>query len=589
MENRLRVQAAVAGSGEYWSAVSDWSRPALSTRDVAQMLGMEEGAVRQQAFRAERGSSSGFPLPVRSGRAKRWSANQVYGYIRAKKPKLLPGVPALVLDTTTGDLAASVFVAAETWQGPATAGLNGGARFTLVIQYWKPGDGRDSQVALAYPTSSTPMSRSDAAAVAMILAERLFCDDDPDSIQAVAVVTDELRPLADDVHRHHPAMIVIERGDRLYPPAFAPSITVTRAASHAAHPDSHTTIAEIGWFDVASLLRTDLPWWPPVLRNAVSMAAWHPGLNESPTCRPSTSGYSPKLITALVNSVAGDRNELAFRELAQRMQNSIEHQLYPEGAGGYQLPGGLDQPIAGITQAAFPAFSTDAKCAWPPLSAVEMTWLLNQPAAGIIDMVDVLAFVPAVSTLASAVEVTFSSPRGALAEEWASRLREADHMKLGHAFVWKHSRMGKAEDGWAKPSLSTFVPLSDPLDPASWALLDENGDIYYAVATRASAAAGELMELEVNATRGFGGATFFRDSQHIVWPAPLGSHSPLKKEMLATIVRALRADAQCDTANIPLPKQPSLRLDNVFGGLPPWRVTAEDLDAAFKPAARPPA
>lgn len=581
MTSRLCFEAKTSASGDYWSAISDWSGPILSTRDVGEMLGMKEGTVNQQGFRAERGSGS-FPLPVRHGRAKRWSAEQIYAYVRAKKPGLLAAIPALYLDTTAGEPVASVFVAAEPWQGTATAAMNDTTKLALVIQYWKPGDGRESQLALAYPTSSAPMSRTDAAAVATILAQQLFRNDDPDSTQAVAVVTDELRPLGDDAYRQQPTVIVIERGDRLYPPMFAPAMTVMRAASRAATADTaQTTVAEVGWFDVAYLLRTDLPWWPCALRSPDTVAAWHPGHSGNVTTSLSSNRYSPRLISTLVGSVTGDRNAPVFRELVGRIQSCIEHQLYPEGLGGYQLPGGLHQPIAGITQAAFPAFSTDTGGALPSLTPVEITWLLSRPAAGIIDMVDVLTFLPQARVVASTAEVAFYSPRGPLAEEWASRLTVADDLRLGHAFVWKHSRMGRAEDGWTKPALSSFVPLIDPLDPASWALLDENGDIHYTVGTRASAAAGQLKELEVNDTRGFGGATFFRDGQHIVWPAPLGSHSPLNKEALAKVVRALRADARCDTAALRPPNRPSPRLDKVFGGLPPWHVTAAELDAVL--------
>ena len=581
MTSRLRVEAKTSASGDYWAAISDWSGSTLSTRAVGEMLGMEQGTVNQQGFRAERGSGS-FPLPVRHGRAKRWSADQIYAYIRAKKPGLLAGIPSLHLDMTAGDPATGVFVAAEPWQGTATAALNDTAKLGLVIQYWKPGDGRESQIALAYPTSSTPMSRADAAAVGMIFAQQLFRDNDPDSTQAVAVITDELRPLGDDANRQQPAVIVIERGDRLYPPVFAPSITVTRAASRASTVEAvQTTVAEVGWFDVAYLLRTDLPWWPSVLRSLDTVAAWYPGHSGNVTSSLSSDGYSPRLLRTLAGSVNGDRNAPVFRELVDRIQSCIEHQLYPEGPGAYRLPGGLVQPIAGITQAAFPAFSTDTGHALPPLIPVEIAWLLNQPAVGIIDMVDVLSFLPQARGVASTAEVAFNSPRGPLAEEWAGRLTVADGLKLGHAFVWKHSRMGKAEDGWTKPAFSSFVPLIDPLDPASWALLDENGDIHYTVGTRASAAAGQLEELEVNDTRGFGGATFFRDGQHIVWPAPLGSHSPLNKEALAKVVRALRTDARCDTAELRPPNKPSPRIDKVFGGLPPWHATAAELDAAL--------
>lgn len=583
MTSRLRVEARVSAGDEYWSAISNWARPLLDTRDVGEMLGMAEGAVRQQGFRAERGSGSSFPLSVRLGRARRWSADQVYDYIRAKKPRLLAGIPALHLNTAAGELAPAVFVAAERWQGTARAGNNDPAKLSLVIQYWKPGDGRESQVALAYPTSPAPMSRADAAAAGAIIAQQLFRnDDDPDSTQAVAVVTDDLRPLGDDEYRQQPTVIVIERGNRLYPPMFAPSITVRRAASRPASAGAvETTVAEVGWFDVAYLLRTDLPWWPCALRSPDVVAQWHPDQSDNPLTSLSSESYSPRLITMLKESVTGDRNAAAFRELVERIQSSIEHHLYPEGPGAYQLPGALNQPIAGITQVAFPAFSTDMGSALPPPTPLEIAWLLNRPASGIIDLVDVVTFPPQARAVASATEVAFHSGRGSLAEEWSKRLTVADDFKLGHVFVWKHSRMGTAEDGWTKPPLRRFVPLIDPLDAASWALLDTNGDIHYSVGTRVSAAAGQLQELEVNDTRGFGGATFFRDGQNIVWPAPLGTHSPLNKEALAMVVRALRVDAQCDTAELRPPNRPSPRIDEVFGGLPPWRVTATQLDAAL--------
>lgn len=577
----LHVAAPVSASPEYWRGISTWEAPSLTNDDVADLLGTTAQATHKRLAR-----DADFPEPSRRGRKNTWSASQIYSYIAERMPKRAAHVPRLWPDSAVSQRQSSVFVAAERWQGTATSAMNDPTKLAVVIHYWKPSGDRDDQIAVAYPASPVAISRIDAAAVAAMLAKQLFCDSDQTHTCALAMVSDDLRPIGANPHPQQPAVVVIEPGERLYPSTFAPTPSTIRSAGRALRADQPMTIAEIGWFDLGALLGTDLPWWPCPLRSLDTIAAWHPGCPPA-TVPIATREYSPSVITTAVNSAAGNPNAAEFGELIGRVQSGVEHQICRANAEGYQLPGGIEGPMSGIAQAAFPQFSHGSCVDAATLTTADLTRLLNYPATlpQATDIVALLALHEETRTVAAATAVAFVDSRGPLATEWTNRLQTAPEMSLGHHFVWTYSRMGTAHDGWTKPDPRTFTPLIDPLNPALWALRGDNGDIHYTVGTHVSTASGHLTELEVNDTRGFGAATFFRDSENTVWPLPLGSRSPLDPAALIHTVCSLRSDARRDGAEPGPDHRRNPALQRAFTGIPPWHLTPEELDAVLPLAA----
>lgn len=266
---RLYVSAPEVGDDAYWSQLSMWDQPTLSYEDVADVLGMTVAGVRQAYARR---ATTGFPAPaMRRSRYSLWSPRQIYDYITTARPRLEPHIPALFPRTLGRRPMSSVFVAAEQWRDFTPSLWPDPAAWEVAAHYWQPSDGRDGQIIVLYPaTGGYAMDRDTAATVGAYYAETRFLAHS----QAVAIVTDDSRPLPGGGLQ--PAVLIFEHQARKYPPLC--SIRLRRRLARDVDATTPRPPGyELGWFDLAALLRCDLPWWPVLSRRVEVMARWRPG------------------------------------------------------------------------------------------------------------------------------------------------------------------------------------------------------------------------------------------------------------------------------------------------------------------------
>lgn len=590
----LFVTAPITGSAEYWSSVSMWDAADLPTADVATMLKRTEAAVRQ----ALRRDTTGFPPSAVPGTRHRWSARQIYDYVRNRQRRRHSEIPTVFPDVTDRLVQPAVLVAAEQWRSEPSPALPDAAAWSTVVQYWRPCDGRDIQLAVLYPVAAGHrMSRAGAVEVATRYAQQAFASDG--GAAAVVMITDETRPAPGGGEQA--AVIVVESAPRMYPPS---SALRYRAGGGGERPG--VSVYEIGWFDLAAAFRTDLPWWPPVLRSAEVMVRWRPG--QTPVAVPPRDDrYRPEVLGAVAAAAheRGAVNAPVLDAVVARANRRIEDQLCPPGttSNASYRPGLVLGAVPDLPEGPVPA----------ALAAIEVAWLLQQPSPGMSTAADVVWRLPESRVVVAEIGWLPKDSWGDMAAQWVARLEPAEHWSVGHELVHAHGRMGTAENGWVRPAQDELSPLVDPFNRAVWAVRTEDGAIHYTVGQRAGCAQGRLVEAEIHESW-----SFFRDSAGVVWPFPrvprFGGSSALAETVYllrqradvdvvpAQLVaqagsvpqRALQAAdigpqllRQIDMgAQSPAPLWQSVRgpvpgLSRLLNGPAPWRLSAEDLAGVF--------
>ncbi|CAA0126546.1 Uncharacterised protein [Mycolicibacterium vanbaalenii] len=479
--------------------------------------------------------ADGFPQPLSRGWRNEWSESQAYEFLRTRKSRrgrrAVDGVPRLYHDGY--GLGPAKFIAAEVLTLPDQ---HQRPREWL-IHRWEPADGR-GVVAVAYIEPDYPEPW---------WAERLL-EVLGNGVSAVAVITDQA--LNDGVD----------------------SIVQGRIVVSEYGPDSGTTQTRmLGWFDLANLLRVDIPWWPYGLRDFDAMAAWRPGA-AAQAVRPRTDWYDERLLPRLVPAAESS----AARECARVvgiLNRRIESRIYT--ADDLDVPGHVERP--GVVQVAYPRYAMhdvpDAPDHW------ELVPLFDARVPNRSDRLAARDCLRRNADIRRCVDYTIRSEptRGPLAAEWVARLKplEGDPESLGSAFA----EIMLSEREAAQPRTWWF----DPHNKACW-VVKTAGDVVFATVGTTVPATGHLTELEFDGGRGR--AAFFRDSDGVVWPMPPRGYayhncgySGAGPTELAEAVIALRQDASADLVSLPTP---------VVSGTPllvlieettaPLRVSAEQLD-----------
>jgi hypothetical protein len=566
MTRKLRVTASATGDWDYWRTVSRWYEASLSAAGMAQLLGVKETSIRQMTAR----QPIGFPPPIKRGWRNEWSLAQAYEYLRTQRPKLSGLVPRLFPLLDAERLSPAMFIAAEalSFRHDGRFGRLGRPA-NVVAHYWQPADG-GPPVAVLFPVDTGPSSRESAADIALLAAHKLA----PLGYTTVAVVTDDERPLHDSARQA--AVVVAEVSEATVCPVCPPG---GELRPDPRRTDSDAVLYEVGWFDVAFLLQTDLPWWPVALRNRESILEWFPNRPISPVS-PVGDCYAPGLLPRIARAAQQERSAGIERltALLDRADRRIQAAIYPHGAGTPDLPGG-SVPAPGIVQAATAAFTASEIPA--PLAGSEVGWLLRQrypdaaPPTAHASVASLTALQEVLDTVGTPV-----SARGApgpLATEWFNRLEPADHLTLGHVYV--------RTVGSAAPGIRSDELLVDPLNPLTWAVRGADGQLVYSVGTRLPAR-GELREFERGASL-WAGSDFMRDSDGIVWPLPSISRPGLSDALASTLTVLLRSGVSVDLAEQTAPQRinPAMRRLSARPG--PWSASASELQAALSTAEPP--
>ncbi|OHV03539.1 helix-turn-helix transcriptional regulator [Mycobacterium talmoniae] len=509
-----------------WSERTSWNTVVwLNVERTAELTGLKVDTIYHYVSRKD----PKFPQPDSRGGRTYFAGEQVLRYIlehrrrrRSIVSRLFPRVP---------DPNPAQFMSAEPCNIPDIG------RFA--IHTWRPSDGA-GPVAIAYPDRENTLHINNVPKAAAALLNQL-----PPRIDAVAVPNGETASLPDDRSQTAPIVVVAER-----------------QPVYRYDPVDHGA-ARYKWWDLANLLRVDLPWWSPLLNDLDAMLAWRPGASTE-QITPYTPSIDPGHITALASP--GDSAPLcaAVDKLAQRILIRLN---------------GRDRHdtnclTPGLVQAA--VSTVDPTEPVPELTADEAALILHHradrhAATHALRVADHWAFMP---VLTHAIKISASSAT-AMARQWAGRLTDVAEQRRTELGFWHVSRYMGA-------GVEPVRWLTDLDNPHTWAIEANNGTIYAGVGTSTPGALGQLTEAEIDHQ-----AAFFRDTAGQVWPVPdtgfdyyRTGYNGAGPQRLAETLTLLAADARTDVHKPPHfdPDTDLYRLISTHDT--PLTVTAELLAAA---------
>lgn len=439
----------------------------MDTAAFADLLGVSTAAFHKLTTRDAR-----FPQPMVSGRPNLWSLDQAYQYVKNRRPKRAAQIPRIYHDGN--GLQPATWITAER-HAPYAAHGN---PEPWIVHIWQPADDR-GPVAVAYGDAGN-------SARAAMWAPRLLAL--LESVAAVAVVSEEMHPLPGSVTpRGWQADLVV--ADRR-PGAGPAGVAVER----------------YGWFDLANLLRVNLPWWPAGLRRLDDIQAWRPGAAPQ-SVRPSDAIYDPNILNQLLAEAADADEAARCRPVVDIINARLEAAIYDAPAHP-DVPGGVERP--GLFQAAYPRDPNPTPPEPPTLGELYPLMNLRVPSeAARKRAVDLLSHRDEVRSMVG-ITVRISEKCGPLAQEWISRLEPCDDpQSIGAMFA----RRTFPDEQRTRPCQWLYDPRAD----FGWIARSSDGEYHATVGTHMPAT-GRLTEFEVEA--GWH-AAFYRASG-TVWPMPLG-------------------------------------------------------------------
>ncbi|MBY0288438.1 MAG: hypothetical protein K2X52_15020 [Mycobacteriaceae bacterium] len=419
-----------ADDDAYWMTMSGsrWTNPKLAATDVASLLEIDDPATLLH-------KASGLPQPARG---EWWSLQQVYDYILVDRADLRASIPRLYPFTSA--LRPARFLFGQIVDG-------------MAVHAWQPSDGR-GPIAVAYagPDQGDPTlhTRVEPLLESLPWATAVCC---PSTVEVVR---------APD-HADQPYVMVADRVNRVG--------------------------TDYKWFEIAGLLRVDLPWWSAALRDVEAISAWQPGAPVQ-RLRPHGSPDPRRLRDVLT---VGSSEYVI--ELVPRIIELSERKLMDDRD--------RDLPARrGLIHAAVADIDPHAPVA--DITAAEATLLLHQPCPGKGAAEDILELVAPHSPIVGVPAIPRDSANP-LAQEWiSSRLEPVDDgSELGFWRVRLAHGLGAAAS----------TVYRDRFNPHTWVVVNE--DMVYATVARSVPATGQLTELHYEPE-----AAFFRDSIGQVWPLP---------------------------------------------------------------------
>lgn len=500
------VSEPYAWRDEYWTSKSRWFSPKLDVEAVASILELQDGTVRQYVARGV----ADFPDPMARGGGKNlWSPDQIFRFIDRERPQSRDRIPRLYAPSRINP---AVFLSAERITvGPASAE----ARVEFAIHHWQPSDIR-GPIAVAYPD---PRAGEASWRFAPQLLKQL------PTASAVIVVTNEVAPLPKS-QGWQAALAVVETG--------RPALTALGIRGW------HTGAVELGWYDLANLLRQDIPWWSKSLRDINEIIHWAPGTPRKPI-RPRTALYDESMLRSLSAHVA-ECDQPRVTDLADRINRQFETNINDE------LPIGENTECPGLLQAATPAYRIPDL---PDLPAEdEIAWLLTRSVPDLRaaeTAATLLQNTPVIEPFVANIITIQLNQAGPLAHEFFKNCRpvaEPTTHELGFAILRR--QLARTE------RISSYCKHRHK-DRYMWIIETNTGAVYATVGTKVPAI-GQLQELELAEF-----SAFFRDSHGVVWPIPAPSlncyyssgHEGNGPADLYRVINALRANAACDVSADP--------------------------------------
>lgn len=518
---------------QIWAARSRWHHPYTDIERVAELFEVRADSIRRYL------ADPNHPFPQaadRVGARKLWALSPLYRYIDTCRPQLRSRIPRLC--PLTDSLGPATFMGSTSFT-PERMG------WAYALHAWQPADGR-GLVAVAYPEY---LSHAASKVEIEQVAERF------PNLTAIAFVTGTSTNVAHPwSQERQPEIYVYDRG---YTGPFL-------------RDDYGRASFGYGWFDLANLLRVDLPWFSSGLTDIEAIERWRPG---APVMRltPGIGGkqfYAPN-ITEFGSSVLRTAEETALVNRVARHANQWIAQW-----NEYTEDGHDEQPnCPGLAQAAVAAIDDPG----PPLSTADVTTVLhmrgpNHEAAARAQRAGWVA------ELWNPVIVDCSSltvdQLGELGASWHARLKalpDAAGLELG--FALPYGRIQR----WRPPP----VFLQDPQEPDMW-IIQANNEIQITQPAAMRHAVGRLQRVELNSS--FMGG-FFVDDAGVSWPLParnrhkygIGSDSPRASELASTLSKLI-TDAAAPVAESGSPGSEVHRLrDHLIAMKAPLTMTRTEI------------
>jgi len=435
-----------------WEARTDWFTPKLTADQVATFLGVAPNTISQMLARGS------FPQPrERAGRRYVWAPAAVYRYGLQHRPQLTGRVPRLF--PRVPDPTAAVFAGSSTIVLPGT-----GPRF--VVYRWIPGDNGGGSVSLAYPVGGAEY-RDGTSRQLHALFEAL------NAIGGAVAVTDIAEKDG------YPSLWVVDGRD--------PAAMIER------HDNDNGAVL-YNWHTLSCLLRVDIPWWAPELRDEQAMRAWRPGSLPA-YVRPRMGQRDPAALTDIVTA----DTPIEVRQALEQRAAFVEFDLA-------SVPKYVETPgfiYGGHHNIDLTSGYPPPRWSWQQCAAV-LHHHINSPSAAAAALVNMLPGPAATYTFT--VRADESHP---LARQWLDRLEPADGpIELGDHLVARHA---------SRIPIHHFA--RDPYNEDCWVAVDTARTVHATVGTRvpAKGALHRVVLLE-------SGAAFFlavgADGESAAWPVP---------------------------------------------------------------------
>ena len=418
-------------------------------------------------------TDANFPAPESRGANGRnlWTPATVYPYVRTQHPRRREHIPRL---WSRNALNPGRFLGTQTVILRTPESL---PPETYVVHLWRPSD-EGGPIAIAYPLNTGSPHRSTMDAVTLF-------QELSGTVDAVVM------PYGD-------ASWVTLGNETVCQPAM---LVVDKSTIDAAEP--HQQAVEYGWYEVASLLQTDLPWWPAVLRDRDTILTWEPG---DPVRRvvPASGSYSPQPLHDLIGATPSMSSTL--RGIVTALANDIASELARSALG--EAKDYAEHP--GLIQAAIP----DADPARPPRRRRpgDIALLLHHRVADEEIAERALAVISGHPVVTATMTIRPELAADPMVSHWCDGLRTVAaerHEELGYRLLLRLRPSAANEQ--RTPVIRWCTHRSDA---NIWAVTTENGTIHATVGS-AVPASGHLTSALVTSS-----AAFFETNTGEVWPLP---------------------------------------------------------------------
>ena len=109
-------------------------------------------------------------------------------------------------------------------------------------------------------------------------------------------------------------------------------------------------VREYGWYEIARLLQTNLPWWPRVLRDRDAMLTWQPG-DPTQKVQPAVGAYTPQPLLDLITAGVSPTLRRILTGLAAAISNDLARSAEGEADNYPQHPGLVHAAVTDVDPA----------------------------------------------------------------------------------------------------------------------------------------------------------------------------------------------------------------------------------------------